>query len=1315
MTGEIRRKNLSIGLRGALMALLLVVVLLANLYYITNRDATQNSENAGSVDSVRADSNYMVSGGTLVVGSEASTDNSNTGSWKGTFGSDDNYWTVARAAASPSLDVQFAFNNVSMLGGNKIIIYFEDSNITNSIDYVHQICDWTSSTAVDNAADANCTTGGWRTLHPRRTTWTNNTDTARTYEIYDGYFSSRSSSPGTVASTPMSNFINASSNNKVLLRSYSTTNDTTSFRTDMVRIEVAVDPIYEPSDITLTAAGSATNYISDIVGSPAAADASDGTKLTIPMSATSTAIEYYLTFKNVETFNGANTLLVATELCMSNASLTLSSISLYNFADTNWTSIPSPPASTACPSDTDYAFSFNDSLIGGFDLNEHISSGEVRFRVVTNAPASVYNIQIDRSYMMVGAINSDSSKCEISWGTGTATNCVNTRYVDVGKTGAPSGSTWQAAATLEYPSSFYAQDNDDDANDNEYAASQNLSFPVTTSSNMSITAMHFATKHRSNNSNQTASPQLRTYAGQNVTTGWTDTPGSDNSNSSTYTWSDSWVTTEIQTDAPMYVDTSSNIMNLRLRTSAGNTSDPGSRDWAFAMMSIRWVEETDRITLLTKRTATGGALITGAEVSTSQTNTGSWKGTLGSDVQSDGTSNYWTTARDNASGLDKQLTFDNINLYGANKLFITIEDTNITTGNAYSHQICDWVSSTGVDNAADAQCTGGGWRTLNDRKADHTNTTDTLREYAVYDGFFSDRSSSPGTAYSTPLTNFIGGSSDTVLVRVYSTVASTVQHRLDYAAVEVGIDPIYEPAAFTKISPYTGSTSNYISDMIGAAASDGNKFTMTNDATNPLDVYFSFKNVEAYTSANTILVKPEVCLSNSALTFDIYIYNFNSTSWEALTSGAVTGTACATDTVYSYAKNNVTLSNYISSGEIRVRIATASSNTHTMSLDALYVMLGSTNTDSSLCEIAWGSGTATDCTNTRDAGSADGGSSAGSTWQVSSTTEYISSFYSLDNDDDGNNGESAISTNLSFPTEIGSGSSITAIHWAARIRSNSVSITRQLGIKDYSARLGVSGWSASQLSNSGTSFGYGDSKFTQTAGIKAFITSPYYYIDSGAELINFRLRTLNSSISTSVTDDIDFAMASYRWAEVEQDIISVDIVDSGGTTVSNPSIAFSIATASFACQTTTGTFGVANEKIRVYNSGSNPSWTLSLAAADGITSSWSSSYDFNDSAGSPAGCGDGGDADSYKGQLSIDLSNVTITPEGGCSATGITVGSDAGYVQGTTDSILLVQADGTADTGCYWDITGIEVSQKIPAEQASGNYSINMSLSVVSN
>ncbi len=181
--------------------------------------------------------------------------------------------------------------------------------------------------------------------------------------------------------------------------------------------------------------------------------------------------------------------------------------------------------------------------------------------------------------------------------------------------------------------------------------------------------------------------------------------------------------------------------------------------------------------------------------------------------------------------------------------------------------------------------------------------------------------------------------------------------------------------------------------------------------------------------------------------------------------------------------------------------------------------------------------------------------------------------------------------------------------------------------------------------------------------------------------------------------------------------LSTDIVDAGGSSVLSPSVSFAASATGFACSTTTGTLGTSSQKLRAINPSDTPSWTLSIAASS-PTSVWSAgtpTYDFNDGSGAPAGCSDGGgDADSVAGQLTIDASAATLAAIGsGCTTTGVSKGSAAAFAQGTTDSITLLAASGSADLACVWDLTGVSASQKIPAEQAVGAYSLNLTISIV--
>jgi hypothetical protein len=175
--------------------------------------------------------------------------------------------------------------------------------------------------------------------------------------------------------------------------------------------------------------------------------------------------------------------------------------------------------------------------------------------------------------------------------------------------------------------------------------------------------------------------------------------------------------------------------------------------------------------------------------------------------------------------------------------------------------------------------------------------------------------------------------------------------------------------------------------------------------------------------------------------------------------------------------------------------------------------------------------------------------------------------------------------------------------------------------------------------------------------------------------------------------------------------LSVDIVDSGGSSVADPGVTMGAISTSFSAQQSTGTFGTTAERIRVSNTTGNEQWTLSVAAS-ATTDLWTGaagSYDFNDSSGAT----DGGDADAVGGQLTLDAAtNGVITPESGCSSTGLTLGSSADFAEGTADTITILTAGATADTDCYWDLTNVDITQAVPAEQPAGSYTIDMVVTV---
>jgi hypothetical protein len=181
--------------------------------------------------------------------------------------------------------------------------------------------------------------------------------------------------------------------------------------------------------------------------------------------------------------------------------------------------------------------------------------------------------------------------------------------------------------------------------------------------------------------------------------------------------------------------------------------------------------------------------------------------------------------------------------------------------------------------------------------------------------------------------------------------------------------------------------------------------------------------------------------------------------------------------------------------------------------------------------------------------------------------------------------------------------------------------------------------------------------------------------------------------------------------------LTVDIVDSSYVAVSSPSFAMTATTLSFTCQTVTGTFGTAEQVIYVKNpDAADNGWTVSLAASD-PTALWASAgtdYDFNDPTSS--GCTDSADTDTFGGQMTVDpaAGTLAIGQCASCTTTSITKATASAYNEGTLDSLTILSAAAGSDDIGDWKLTGVGISQTIPAEQpAASDYTISLVLSII--
>jgi hypothetical protein len=188
-------------------------------------------------------------------------------------------------------------------------------------------------------------------------------------------------------------------------------------------------------------------------------------------------------------------------------------------------------------------------------------------------------------------------------------------------------------------------------------------------------------------------------------------------------------------------------------------------------------------------------------------------------------------------------------------------------------------------------------------------------------------------------------------------------------------------------------------------------------------------------------------------------------------------------------------------------------------------------------------------------------------------------------------------------------------------------------------------------------------------------------------------------VATSVANAATTANSTLSQA-INAGVLSTDIRDAGGGILSNPTFSMSAVSVSTSQQTATGTFGSSSQRITVDNpAGANSGWTLALNATTPGTGTWTSggnTYAYNG-------------ATAALGQLTVNPAAGTITPVTGTS-TGVTLGTSATFASST--AITLVSAAAGSDDVWNGYVTGVSLSQTIPAAKPAGTYTISMTQTV---
>lgn len=164
--------------------------------------------------------------------------------------------------------------------------------------------------------------------------------------------------------------------------------------------------------------------------------------------------------------------------------------------------------------------------------------------------------------------------------------------------------------------------------------------------------------------------------------------------------------------------------------------------------------------------------------------------------------------------------------------------------------------------------------------------------------------------------------------------------------------------------------------------------------------------------------------------------------------------------------------------------------------------------------------------------------------------------------------------------------------------------------------------------------------------------------------------------------------------------LSTDVRDGSNVVVGSPSFSLSAVNVSTSQQSSTGTFGTATQRISVDNpGGANNGFSLTLNATVPGTGVWndgaSHTYPYNSTAA--------------LGRLTVDPSVSTWTANTG-TTTSITKGTSAAF----TSSTPITLATTSAALEDIWNgyVTGIGLTQTIPANMPAGTYTISMTQTV---
>lgn len=207
------------------------------------------------------------------------------------------------------------------------------------------------------------------------------------------------------------------------------------------------------------------------------------------------------------------------------------------------------------------------------------------------------------------------------------------------------------------------------------------------------------------------------------------------------------------------------------------------------------------------------------------------------------------------------------------------------------------------------------------------------------------------------------------------------------------------------------------------------------------------------------------------------------------------------------------------------------------------------------------------------------------------------------------------------------------------------------------------------------------------------------------------MKTSHKLITLAAVSVLVFGAAPHAYAaltatstlsqSITNGTLSTDVRDGSNVVVGSPSFSMAARNVSTSQQSTTGTFGTASQRISVDNpGGANNGFSLTLNATVPGTGVW------DDGAGHTYAYNG---ATAALGQLTVDPQASTWTALTG-TTTSITKGSSATFNSANPITLATTSA-GLED---IWNgyVTGIGLTQTIPANTPAGTYTISMTQTV---